>query len=262
MPFDPTSFEAEITLKLIPTERLPVVAQDALEAGFDGPHVLRMASLEPDAGWAIDQALSPMLAELGCQTLPPREAALRLAQARGRHVLESGEDPLPSLPYFQQLMLAADYPAELIELGCFDDDYVLFSDSVEGVQTRLHEALEDLLSPGLREQRIAERKVAWEREQAKAKLEWPFILNSPTGRALLERRYKEKLTEMWRPVLGIELAAWALVGWAFGSWRTFVIGYIVSVPVLLALPVWGEYRQMKRERRDLLLRRGVPEEQI
>jgi|HubBroStandDraft_4_1064222.scaffolds.fasta_scaffold1401744_1 hypothetical protein len=67
---------------------------------------------------------------------------------------------------------------------------------------------------------------------------------------------------MWRPVLGIELAAWALVGWAFGSWRTFVIGYIVSVPVLLALPVWGEYRQMKRERRDLLLRRGVPEEQI
>jgi hypothetical protein len=93
MPFDPTSFEAEIALKLIPTERLPVVAQDALEAGFDGPHVLRMASLEPEAGWVIEQALSPMLAELGCQTLPPREAALRLAQARGRHILESGGPP-------------------------------------------------------------------------------------------------------------------------------------------------------------------------
>jgi hypothetical protein len=262
MPFDPAIFQAEVALKLIPTERLPGVAQDALEAGFDGPHVVRMAILEPDAGWAIHQALPPMLAELGCQTLSPEEAALRLAHARARRILASGEDPLPSLPYFHQLMLAAGYPAELIELGWFDDACVLFSDSVEEVQTRLREALEELLSPALREQRDAERKAAWEREQARAKLEWPFVLNSPTGRALLERRYKEKLTEMWRPVLGIELAAWAMVGWGFGSWRTAIVGYILSVPVLLVLPLWGEYRQMRRERRDLLLRRRVPEEQI
>ena len=47
MPFDPAKFEAEVALKLTPTERLPAAAQDALEAGFDGPHVLRMAILEP-----------------------------------------------------------------------------------------------------------------------------------------------------------------------------------------------------------------------
>ena len=46
------------------------------------------------------------------------------------------------------------------------------------------------------------------------------------------------------------------------SWRTSVIGYIVSVPILFTLPIWGEYRRMKRERRDTLLRRGVPDEQI
>lgn len=50
MSFDPATLEAEIALKLIPTERLPSIAQDALEGGFEGPHILRMAILEPDAG--------------------------------------------------------------------------------------------------------------------------------------------------------------------------------------------------------------------
>jgi hypothetical protein len=36
-----------------------------------------------------------------------------------------GEDPLPSIPYFEQLMWAADYPNELIELGYFDDIFYL-----------------------------------------------------------------------------------------------------------------------------------------
>ena len=76
-------------------------------------------------------------------------------------------------------MLAADYPSELIELGYFDDDYILFSDSPEDVQIRVREALEVLLSPELREQRAAERKAAWEGEQARIKSEWPFVLNSP-----------------------------------------------------------------------------------
>jgi len=57
MAFTPETFEAEVALKLIPTERLPSVAQDALEAGYDGRHIRRMAALEPNAFWAIDQAI-------------------------------------------------------------------------------------------------------------------------------------------------------------------------------------------------------------
>ncbi len=261
MSFDPANFEAEVALRLIPTERLPAIAQDALEDGFDGPNVLRMAILEPVAGWGIDQALPPMLTELGCQEISPKEAALRLAQIRARRILETGEDPLPSIPYFYRLRLAADYPEELIELGYFDDDDIFFSDVPEEKRTRAREALEVLLSPEVRQKRLLERKVAWEREQARVKSEWPYVLNSPTGRALLKERYKEKLIEM-RPLLWIELVAWIIFGWGISSWRTAFIGYIVSVPVLFALPVWGEYRRMKRERRDILLRRGIPDDQI
>ncbi len=84
MPFDRATFEAEVALKLIPTERLPSVAQDALEAGFDGPRVVRMAVLEPVANWGIDQALPPMMEELGCKAISPEDAALHLARQRAR----------------------------------------------------------------------------------------------------------------------------------------------------------------------------------
>lgn len=220
-----------------------------------------MAIMEPVPGWAIDQALLPMLAELGCQTIAPREAALRLAHTRAQRILQTGEDPFPSIPYFYQLMVAADYPDELIELGYFDDDDIFFSGDPEERRIRAREALEDLLSPELRQKRLVERKVAWEPEESRVKSEWPYVLNSPTGRALLKDRYREKITEM-RPFLWIELVAWIIFGWGIGSWRTSVIGYFVSVPVLFALPIWGEYRRMKRERRDTLLRRGVPDDQI
>ncbi|HEY0163229.1 MAG TPA: hypothetical protein VGB69_11165 [Edaphobacter sp.] len=263
MSFDLAHFEAEVALKLIPTEQLPSVAQDALEAGFDGPHVLRMATLEPFAIWEIDQALPPMLAELGCHSIPPRDAAMLLARQRAQDILKTGENPLPSIPYFHRLMLAADCSDELAELGYFEDDDVFFSDLPDEnkILARAREALEDLLSPELRERRRAEWIAAWEREQAKAKTEWPYVLNSPTGRALLKERYKEKLVEM-RPFVWLELVAWILLGWAFSSWRAAIIGYIVTIPVLFTLPLWGEYRRMKWERRDLLLRQGVPDDQI
>lgn len=261
MPFDPAMFEAEVALKLIPTEQLPSVAQDALEAGFDRPHVLRMAILEPLAGWAIDQALPPMMEELGLCWIAPEKAALRLARQRAQHLLKTGEDPLPSMPYFYRLMVAADYLGELIELGYFHDYDELYSDDPEEVQARARSALEELLSPELRQQRAAERKAAWERQQEEIRREWPYVLNSPSGRALLRQRYREKITYM-RPILWIEVVAWIFMGWAFSSWRTTVVGFVASLAFIFTMPVLGEYLQMRRERRDTLLRRGVPDELI
>jgi hypothetical protein len=128
MPFDPATFEAEVALDLIPTERLPIVAQDALQAGFDGPRVVRMAILEPTATWEIHQALKFMLDELGLQSISHREAALRLARLRARRVLTTKEDPLLSCSYFYRLWIEADYIPELEELAWIDDNDFFFKD--------------------------------------------------------------------------------------------------------------------------------------
>jgi hypothetical protein len=260
MAFDPAIFEAEVALNLIPTERLPATAQDALEVGFDGPRVVRMSVLDPKEDWEIEQALPPMLVELGCHLLSPTEAGMRLAQDRARHILANGDDPLPSLEFFHWLMHVAGYPEELTDLGYLDDDDILFS-GVEEKRARAREALEELLSPELRQRRNAERQAARELAQARIKSEWPYVMNSPSGRALLKERYLEKMAEL-RPLLWIDVVAWGVIGWAFSSWLAAVVGYTVSVPVLFALPVWGVYMGLRQERRDILLRRGVPEDQI
>ena len=107
-----------------------------------------MAILEPTAVWAIDQALPPMLTELGCHSITPREAALRLARQRAKRILETGEDPLPSLSYFYRLMQSADYLEELMELGYLEDNYDFLTDeNIDERRALAHEAVENLLSP-------------------------------------------------------------------------------------------------------------------
>ena len=145
MPFDPSIFEAEVALRLVPTERIPTIAQDAMEAGFDGPQVVRMAILDPRYAWAIDRALPPMLEELGLRLISSQAAALRLARQRAKRILTTGEDPLLSADYFYRLWLAADYLRELTDVGNFDD-YDAFCDDEAKKRAWAREALEKLLS--------------------------------------------------------------------------------------------------------------------
>lgn len=160
MAFDPPLFEAQIALKLIPTEKLPSIAQDAMEAGFDGPCVVRMAILEPHHLWAIDQALPPMLAELGLQEIPAKEAALRLAIRRAEEILRNREDPLLSMEFFSRLMLASDRLPELMNLGYLEDICPIELSSEEGQREFALEEMRVLISPELRQQRIEEKRVA------------------------------------------------------------------------------------------------------
>lgn len=149
-----------------------------------------------------------MLTGLGCSPIPAEEPALRLARQCAQHLLTTNEDPLPSIPYFYRLLRMDGYPEELMELGYFDEN--TFANPGEE-RASARESLQELLSPELRQRRIAERKAAWERERETAKKEWPYILNSPTGRALLMARYKERLIEL-RPLLWIELVGWISLG--------------------------------------------------
>jgi hypothetical protein len=97
MAFDPQQFASEAALGLIPSESFPSAAQDALEAGFDGKWILRMAVLENPSGWEVDQVLPKMFAELNITLPKPKEAALLLAKIRVHRIQATGEDPLKSI---------------------------------------------------------------------------------------------------------------------------------------------------------------------
>lgn len=167
MAFHPPLFEAQVTLKLIPTEKLPSIAQDAMEAGFDGPCVVRMAVTEPQFLWKIDQELPSMLAELCLRQLDVKEAALRVAIHRAKEILGSGEDPLLSTGFFFSLMLTADYLPELVNLAYLEDVCPLELSSIEQQREFALEELRVLISPELRQERVEERRVAelrWRQE--------------------------------------------------------------------------------------------------
>ena len=184
-----------------------------------------------------------MLAELGCQPISPRDAALRLGRRRAASIRESGEDPLPSMPYFYILLRAADGDVDFYDLAYFDDDCT-FPEPPENTRKRAREAIEELLSPDLREQRMAARKAEWEHQAAEAKTEWPYVLNSPIGRELFKARYKEKVIEL-RPFILLFFAGWIIFGWTTGAWYISAKGYLIGLALLFLLPLWGEYRRMK-----------------
>jgi hypothetical protein len=125
MTFNPEIFANEVTLGIIPTDEIPAAAQNAMENGFDGPNVVRMAIIDPKYGYAIDQAIKPMLDELGYIPADKEAAAVRLAQIRAERILANKEDPLESVGYFYKLWFASDYSSELIELGNLDEAFYL-----------------------------------------------------------------------------------------------------------------------------------------
>ncbi|MFT4113731.1 hypothetical protein [Silvibacterium sp.] len=146
MPFDPADFEAEAILKLISSGQMPSFALDALEAGFNGPHIVRMAILDPADGWAIDQVLPRMLDELGCHHFAPKEAALHLAEKRAKRILATGEDPLPSLSYFYRLVFEAGYTEELYPLGSLEDLFDFRSSTPEKQRALAYEHIRGFLA--------------------------------------------------------------------------------------------------------------------
>ncbi|HEX9198587.1 MAG TPA: hypothetical protein VF865_03450 [Acidobacteriaceae bacterium] len=254
MPFDPQQFAAEVSLGLIPSESFPSVAQDALVAGFDGKWIRRMAILETPSGWEIDQVLPKMLADLSTQFPGKEEAALLLAKIRVHRIQQTTEDPLKSIGYFNQLYLNADYPTGLQELGWIEDHYSWTDDA--GVRAAAVEAMENLLDPELAAHRHAARTAAWEEQRRGARQEWPFVLNSPSGRDKFRQHWKERLLEMC-PLIWILFAASALLVWSLGSWKIALVILLAMIPWTLASSSFGVYRQMKRECQNARWRSGL-----
>jgi hypothetical protein len=77
--FTPHIAEALIALSYIGSEKLPELAQDALEAGYDGPATRRMAGLVQANGFEIDELLPRFMHESNMHVISCEQAAFTLA---------------------------------------------------------------------------------------------------------------------------------------------------------------------------------------
>jgi hypothetical protein len=129
MAFDPKLIEAMLTLERIPSNEIPRVAWDALEAGLDGPAIRRLASLLSPTYFEIRDVLPGAMKEMGLATLSPLEAGIRLAEKSAKELLQlDDKDLLSRGETFERLYVDLDYPRELQTIGFLDDEiYVSYS---------------------------------------------------------------------------------------------------------------------------------------
>ncbi len=122
MIFDRELVEAKLALGLIPSEDMPAVAWDALEAGLDGSGITRLAALEHPTFFEVAEVLPKAKVEMALVDLAISEAALRIARRWATDILERGEDPLRHTEEFWRLWVKADYARELQSVGTLNDD--------------------------------------------------------------------------------------------------------------------------------------------
>jgi len=148
MTFDRELLEAELALHLVPPERMPSVAWDALEAGLDGPMIRRVAAMTNPTGYEVDQVFQNFATELGVSTISPGEAAHRIATRRVREILNKGDDPLRWIGYFEGLWFRSGYAKEIALLGQLGDESFIANRPDEETRSWLREELARFLKDG------------------------------------------------------------------------------------------------------------------
>jgi hypothetical protein len=134
--FDRELIEAKLALELIPSEDMPAVAWEALEAGLDGPGIARLAALECPTFFEVAEVLAKAKAEMGLVDLSAGEAALRIARRWAAEILERGDDPLRHTKEFESLWIKAGYPSEIQSVGNLDDE-VWIAESTGQTQSQI-----------------------------------------------------------------------------------------------------------------------------
>jgi hypothetical protein len=125
MGLDRQLIEAKLALSRIRPEEMSALAWDALEAGCDGRTVRRLAALIKPSGWEVDQIMPAFMREVGLRALSKQEASIKLARHLAHRILSNELDPVNYTRDFELLWIHADYPKEIQEAGCLDDEKYL-----------------------------------------------------------------------------------------------------------------------------------------
>lgn len=121
-----------------------------MEAGLDGKYIRRLGALDSPTYFQVIEVLPQAMEEMGL-TKPSRgEAALRLAKARAKEILDSGDDPLKHTRDFERLWIDAGYSSELTVVGTlYDTVYIASGDqSDDAIRKWIVEQLKGFIREG------------------------------------------------------------------------------------------------------------------
>lgn len=119
---NPDLFVAKWYCGFIHSEDLPEFAADALEAGYDGPALRRLAGLIKPASTDIVDLFEKALAEIGTVKIQnAQQAAVLVARSTARDILQERIDPFRGAACIARLAPALDYPAYLMPFYEFED---------------------------------------------------------------------------------------------------------------------------------------------
>ncbi len=123
MPFDPNLFVAEWYCGLNLPEDMPAFAADALEAGFDGPALRRLAGLVKPTSWDVGNLFLDAIDEIGVIEVRNREQAIfRLAKVVAKKILDGSMDALEGAQRLSRYAMEAGYPDGLAEFDQLADE--------------------------------------------------------------------------------------------------------------------------------------------
>jgi hypothetical protein len=123
MSFDPNLFVAKCHCGLVGPEDMPGFAADALEAGFDGPALRRLAGLvkpsSSDVGGLFDRAID----EIGTVEIRSKEQAIfKLARILAKTIVDGQVDPILGARGLASYALQAGYPDGLAQFDQLADE--------------------------------------------------------------------------------------------------------------------------------------------
>lgn len=123
MAFDPDLFAAKWYCSMVNPEDMPSFAADALEAGFDGPALRRLAGLIKPTSRDIGTLLDEVLDEIGEIKVRSKEQGIfKLAKTVAQAIVDGQIDPFQGAERLSHYAMEARYPAELVEFYQLADE--------------------------------------------------------------------------------------------------------------------------------------------
>ena len=123
MTFNAKAFAARWYASLLFPEDVPELAADALEAGFDGPALRRLAGLIRPTSVDIFPWIDTALKEIGQVETLSREAALiEVGRSVAKQIVDGDLAPSEGCSRLAALAMLARYPAELTGFFQIDDE--------------------------------------------------------------------------------------------------------------------------------------------